>query len=1570
MFRRTGCTRSLLVTAVTVLLPVYAGAVSFQVESVDERSIEVRFALELRDEKQPPPGGLVTFGFTTQPGLTARVSIRAAPGGSSLSSMPVRTICTAHAGGEYLQWISFSPYRSSREDPIVLAKEGLLRIEYPRPIVAVSPDNEWRLRANVLHVPLVRAAAKAAAPARPHMPFRVGIRIEISADGIYEISARQLAALGVPVGKVPSRFYRLFERTREVPIYITNPHRTHLHGDDKILFYGRFLRGENSYYTQYSATNVYWLTWDTGRTGARIAEVSGAQRIDERRYLPGGEKVSIAAREFYDTLHVEYDSDIRWLGDVFDPQEPGIAPLEQDQVDNWYWGTIGKKAETQYHFKVPSPSTDQSENASVRIGMTGLTSRADDRSDHDLQILLNGDSPSRDHSVQRAQWDGQTDYIYQSPPFPVSMLEHGVNTLTFLRGTKAQDESALNWIEIVYPRTFRALDNQILFRNNARDVGGVFQFTVRGFGNSRLELWDVRNNRVFTDFTVRQQGDSVDLVFQDTCATVNHYLAQTIESRLEPAALTLDTISDSWEFPQGVDYLIVAPERFFEELEPLAETHRARGLTVAMIDIDDIYNSFSYGVKNPESIRAMLSYIFARHTGTPPRYLLLCGDTSHDLDKNRRSLNIVPTHLSRVPGWGPCSDDGYLATVHGSDNFPDLLVGRFPARNTEDVRTMVAKTVRYIRNPHRGFWRDNLLLAGGREQDFTVFNNYVSQHVVRPTMHILRMDAYDDSPYYHNELIAARSMADFINSGVYAINFNGHGGGLIWSDSRFFSYTDFNRLYNSQWSNGGKLPIVFSFTCLTGFFESVFYRSLGEEFLRKGLDGAACFYGASAYTSKNGNLIMNRILLEKAMRDEFETVGELLWHTEMEMLVRFDAQHLPLIRQYNLLGDPALPWKLTPDSLGLSLNKAALEGRDTLRVTGTCAPVRSGKVKLRVGSGPQEWESHVTKVDSQRFTASFPLKQHAKTADGWVRAYAWNDSAEVRAWRSFSKDSLLVHDVRISPAHPAFGDSVRVSCRIDTPSHMPLSHVLCLYATTSATAEPADTTGVLLVRDSTGAWATPAPLHLDYSGEPDEALVVKFRVVGSGLTKESARFVFPVRGRADLEFTGQGLTTTWSGESLYVDFEILNAGNVGAAPFSVTFTIGPDTVAVVQCSTSLAPGRTCALRFALPDTTGTLTLVGQCNADRKFTEISHANNMISTELKVAHADLQQTGDTLWSPGGGLALSPPRGFDQPYRVVLLTESINDSQPLLTESQWVELRGDSVAQFKLGVRPPLGAQDSLLWTFVPTAAATKQRRGAPPRAAAVTTDTVVQRWRHAAEGEEVGGRIVLRTVARCPLALARITDAKPPDIRVSVHGRELRFLDYAAKNKPFSIFMADPSGILPSAVEVSLNSVLLDTSRLSAVPLEGDLTSVTLTAYPAKQLRVDSLTVRATDFAGNSAENTFAYWPGEDLRIKFLSCHPNPFSAKQNADGESIQRIRFAFLLTDIASKVRLSIHTIGGRKIKAWTFLDLIGYQEIEWDGKTEQGFRIANGTYYAKLTARNDRKATEKIIRIAKLEGY
>ena len=1440
------------------------------------------------------------------------------------------------------------------------------------------------MRNGVAIFPLHPALKKILEQALPAIPFRFGVKFEVQSDGIYEVNAGGLQAIGVPIDRIISKTFRLFCNNIEVPIYITNSQRASMSFDDKILFYGKFLRGNNSYYTQFSNANVYWLTWSEGKIGVRISEASGAQRKDYTRYQGPQQQKELTARDFYDTVHLEEDNDIRWLGSVDVPGDVSDFQNSVDSIDNWYWGFIGQDYSTDFPVSLPAPSTNSNAKAILHIGLMGLTSVSGVAADHNLRVMLNN-NPVGD-TLKLISWKGQNAFTYTSDPFPVTQLKADQNVVTFLRESNFTDISALNWMEFEYYRSFAALNNKISFKSNPLDTGGIFQFEITGFTGQPKDLWDLRSNRLFTDFEVLHDANNpkapYSLVFQDSLTSANSYFAQTADCRLKPNVMRLDTIATQWDTLANADYIAVSVDSFLPLLRPLADAYKKKGVNVALIDISDVYNAFSAGIHDPESIKSLLRYIFSRAGGKAPRYLLLGGDTTHDLDKNsRRDRNIVPTHLSRVPGWGPSSDDGYFGTVWGDDNFPDMFVGRFPAENKIEMQSLVAKTVNNLTFPQTGPWRDNMLLAGGWENDFTQFNNQVSSEVIGPKMNIFRMDADTGSIYYKNEFTASKTMADYINSGVYALNFNGHGGGNIWSDSRFFGFDDLDKLYNGQWGKSGRLPFVFSFTCLTGFFESAFYRSLGEEFIRQNNNGALCFFGASAYTSKQANLIMNRILLDYAVNARVESIGELIWLTKMEMLARFKNQYLPVVRQYNLLGDPALPWSLAPDSLKLTLSDTSLAASDTLSVKAVALPLTSGQAKISCSADGKKWDESVVDIAQGSFAKKFIVKDLVKTKAGIVRGFAWNDSQQLRGWAGFSKNTVPLENVSLSKELVRYGDSVAISCTFAAPDTFSNIALFCLYALAQQHSPTLNYTGISMFQDTSGRWKSPL-FPIAFSGRTGDILFVKFRISysisGARATDTSQTYSFTIEGCPDLSFTNDTLRPVWQGDSIRVNFEVLNGGNAAAPPFTTVFFLSGgtqvDTLLAISGKDSLYPGKVRTFSIGVPDTQGAVTITASINPGHAFPEISFDNNSKTCALRVHFYDMKTPSDTLFSFGKGLCIAPVASMTEQHRVFLFSNVLNAVQPLKTQSAWVPLRGDSVACFFIGARPALSNSDSLAWTFFrDTLGLLKNKAQAiSGKMSVVLYDPSLFSWRYAsgnwAPNLPAGS---IHSIWQGPYALGMLADAAPPQIRTSVNGRELIFLDYAAKGKPFNIIVNDASGILPSSIKVSLNKKTIDSNIISSITTVKDLNNISLTAYPQKEYLIDSLSVYAEDLAGNGATKIFAYMPGEDLSIRFFSCHPNPFSAKQDGHGATLQTIRFAFLLTDVARDVSIIIYTIGGRVVWKWEKTGgTIGYQEVEWDGKTTNGYRIANGSYYAKLMAVNDSKKVIKNIRIAKLEGY
>lgn len=1559
-------------------------AAHFTIKNITANSIELNFSIDNKYlTSQKPEKSLLTFAISSQPSIGAFGTIETLHG-ISCPNHTVNTLTSGWMGKDFLQWFSISYKWNSKK---VTNPGGTIKLTYNTPLFKPSPSLLInKINNSIIRIPTIHFPEQQSRESLPVLPYRMGVRMSVNSDGIYELRGSDLKQLGVPINTIPIKTYRLFCREKEVPIYISSPYNSTLTSEDVILFYGKFLRGKNSHYTQYSYDNVYWLTWDGSQTGARVADATGWHNIDPNAFTDPSVP-PLVAWEFTDTLHVEKDTDVRWQGDIFTIGETDGLPSKKD-IDNWYWGFMGDFKLTRFKFPIPSPMNNTLASVRMLLSMTGLTNINTNPKDHQYSLQINNQSTNSPDII----WDGQNSFEFLTNPISNNKLVHGQNTITFSRiqDDTIPDRAAFNWIKIIYTKGFNALENKLYFRPNKQKINRWTQFNLIGFTSQDIEIWDIEKYRKFNNIKIKRVANTYSVYFQDSITSNPRFFAQARNLRLRPKQMQLDTIKKSWDFPGGVDYIVISTDTLLKTMQPLIDYH-SQSFIVAPIDIQDIYNSFSYGIHDPESIRNMLKYLFSKHPKKPPRYLLLGGDGSHDMDKKDQYKNVIPTHLTRIPNWGPASDDGYFATIKGNDNFQDLSVGRFPARNPKDMEILVNKTLNYYRYPENGLWKDKIILIGGVETDFTHFNNKAGSKIIGPKMDIIRMDGDPDSPYFTSGSNAADRVAGYINAGAYAVLFAGHGGGNTWSDSKFFSYSDLPKLHNSQWGKSGRLPIIFSFTCLTGFFESTFYESLGEEFLRQSANGCISFYGASGYTRRNIDIKMASTLLTNAMNNDYESLGQLLTTIETMMLVTDGSEALPLIKQYNLLGDPAIPWKLPTNNLNIILGNNNLKNSDTLKITINTSPIMNGSVKIRaIADNNISWGEIIKTVNAGSVNCILPLKPSSQTAHGIVRAYAWNDSTESKGWIPFSKDTITLYDVTISPTTPALGDSVRIRCKINMTDSNNNTIVQCRYTIANSIEGSINLSHeVFMQKDTiTGFWYSKKKITPGSPGDPfdpNRMLILKFFVLGD--LGASDYFTFKLKGRPDLTFTSDTITCSWYHDSLYIQCEILNKGNIPAPPFGLTFLTKKDSITDTIYNKiamdSLLPGASIKYNIALPDTQGNFYYSGFIDIEQTIHEISEQNNFCKVLLKASYADIYIPKDTLFSLSGGMSLSPADSLSFPCRTFIFSYPIEDPMPLVSKSEWIELSSNTISAFKIFSRPAIPETDSLHFIFNPKENLTFSTNSLDttiPHAGVFEYDKVFSQWLNKGGfADTISNTFHITAHTTGPLALGKLRDNTPPEIQVFVNGKEILYLDYAAKNNPFNIFINDSSGINKSSIQLLHNGTPLDFNFKSSIITGQSPANVILTAYPLETNNIDSLTVIAKDNAGNLSEKIFAYRPGDDLKINFFSCHPNPFVASS----QPRRLIRFAYLLTNIAEKVTLTIYTISGRKVWQWkSNRQLIGYQEIQWDGttlnlrfdpyttKTNKGFRIANGTYYAKLTASNKKRKVKKIIRIAKIEGY
>jgi hypothetical protein len=279
--------------------------------------------------------------------------------------------------------------------------------------------------------------------------------------------------------------------------------------------------------------------------------------------------------------------------------------------------------------------------------------------------------------------------------------------------------------------------------------------------------------------------------------------------------------------------VIISRRDFFPALQPLVSLRAGQGHRVALVDIEDVYDEFSYGNKTPQAIKDFLAYATANWQ-TRPGFVLLAADASYD-PKNHLGFgdsDIVPTKLIDTELMETASDDS-LADFN-ADGLADLAVGRLPVRTAREAAALAAKIVSYEQTARP---EGALLVVDDNEEfDFEApsreLRRLIPANVRTEEVNRGRMDA-----------AAAKSLLlSLLNRGQRIVNYNGHAnvdgwrGNLLNSDDAL------------SLSNGDNLSLFVMMTCLNGYFHDAQLDSLAESLMKAERGGAIAVWASSGMT--------------------------------------------------------------------------------------------------------------------------------------------------------------------------------------------------------------------------------------------------------------------------------------------------------------------------------------------------------------------------------------------------------------------------------------------------------------------------------------------------------------------------------------------------------------------------------------------------------------------------------------------------------------------------------------------------------------------------------------------------
>ncbi|MEE9448905.1 MAG: interleukin-like EMT inducer domain-containing protein, partial [Ignavibacteriaceae bacterium] len=194
-----------------------------------------------------------------------------------------------------------------------------------------------------------------------------------------------------------------------------------------------------------------------------------------------------------------------------------------------------------------------------------------------------------------------------------------------------------------------------------------------------------------------------------------------------------------------------------------------------------------------------------------------------------------------------------------------------------------------------------------------------------------------------------------------------------------------------------------------------------------------------------------------------------------------------------------------------------------------------------------------------------------------------------------------------------------------------------------------------------------------------------------------------------------------------------------------------------------------------------------------------------------------------------------------------------------------------------------------------------------------------------------------------------DTTTPLMNITFDGYDIIDGDYISDKPLIKIELSDPSLLPitdPSSVEIYLNDELIppDTSIISYHFSETN-PKVTVEFIPELTDGEYFLRVLGKDASGNLVDSVGVeryFLVSNETKILYVYNYPNPFKNTTN----------FTFKLTQIPDEIKIKIFTIAGRLVKEIKLSSSqlkYDFNKIYWNGKDEDGDRLANGVYLYKV---------------------
>jgi len=670
-------------------------------------------------------------------------------------------------------------------------------------------------------------------------------KVAVSSNGIFRITFTELQNAGFPVSVINPQHLQLFHDGQEMAILVQGEGDGVFNTNDYIEFYGTRNDGSldatmyddplnhtNPHEGLYTNQSYYFLTYTLDNTNGKRIETYDATANNGVTVTHHEETARI--NFFFEQLQTRNLERFFASGPLFPTFFQSISNqgslLSGFDLQGKGFTDLFAGGNTYKEFAIPvSNYVDNILAPRLKIKVTGRSN-----TNHNVSLFagVNSGALSEIGTLQFRNYENAE----LNELLSFNTLPTGVDTFYVAYQINPSTESlneiiSLSSIDLTYAQAFNMdVVNEKLFTIKQQNTP-LRTINIENFANE-MQLYNISDPS-----NIQLVQGSLD-VNNTLTATLPENNANIILFATQNITKSIDAIAQTRISPITLDnaqYVIISNQNLMRpaggesDVVEAYTTYRASpeggNYRVLTVDIENLYNQFTYGEVSPVAIRRFIEVLFQRGS---PEFLLLIGkglSFNYNYEKNKPA-SLSWTYQSYIPCYGePCSDNMFTAGLEDTFLEPAIATGRIPASTPQEVINYLNKVKAHEAFNNDALWKKQILhLSGGRSvSEHRELSEHVNNLAAFP-----RATLGADISFIRKETTATTEFIDIsdeVNDGLGLMTFFGHSS-LTLVDLEFGFVSNEIRGFN----NKDRYPFLFMMGCNVGnTFTGT--RSIGEDWL-------------------------------------------------------------------------------------------------------------------------------------------------------------------------------------------------------------------------------------------------------------------------------------------------------------------------------------------------------------------------------------------------------------------------------------------------------------------------------------------------------------------------------------------------------------------------------------------------------------------------------------------------------------------------------------------------------------------------------------------------------------------